>query len=132
MGPSGTAIVGKTRGQFGDASPIHFQKGPAVTAKIDLPPIPPALADVAMIDGPQCAAAGGISLSSWHELVRLKEAPQPVIRQPRYTRWRLSDIRAWLIERAAQQSVSTAAAVVAQATKASAKARAKRAAIATA
>lgn len=101
-----------------------------MTAKIDLPPVPPALADVALIDGPTCASAGGFSLSTWHELVRLKEAPQPVIRQPRFTRWRLEDVRAFLIDRAARQSDSAAAAVVSQARKASAKARAKRSAVA--
>ncbi len=70
--------------------------------KSDLPPVPPILADVAMIDGPTCAAAAGISISGWHDLVRTGAAPQPVIRRPRCTRWRLADVRAWLIERAAQ------------------------------
>ena len=89
----------------------------------DLPPIPQALADVAYIDGPTCAAAGSMSLSLWHEMVRLKQAPQPVIRQPRCTRWRLADVRAWLIERGAQQSPGAGAAVTEQARKASAEAR---------
>lgn len=95
-------------------------------SKTNLPDIPPALADVAMIDGPQCAAAGAMSLSAWHELVRLKKAPQPVIRQPRCTRWNLAHVRAWLIEREAQSDPSASAAVTALATKASAAARAKR------
>ena len=94
-----------------------------MTAKTDLPPIPAALADVAHIDGPTCAAAGGMSLSSWHELVRTEQAPQPVIRQPRCTRWQMSDIRQWLIERASQQVTATAEGVTARAKKASIAAR---------
>ncbi len=96
-----------------------------VTAKTDLPPVPPALADVALIDGPTCAAAGGISISTWHELVRVKDAPQPVMRAVRCTRWRLADVRAWLIERAAQATADDE--VIRRATKASAKAKALRA-----
>lgn len=94
-----------------------------MSAKTDLPPVPPALADVALIDGPTCAAAGGISLSTWHDLVRLRAAPQPVIRRTRCTRWRLADVRNWLIERAAQQAGGAAEEVTARATKASARAR---------
>jgi predicted DNA-binding transcriptional regulator AlpA len=101
-----------------------------VTAKTDLPPEPAVLADVAMIDGPTCAAAGGISISSWHELVREKRAPQPVIRAVRCTRWRLADVRAWLIERAAQgctaQGQDAARAARATAAVASQAARTKR------
>jgi predicted DNA-binding transcriptional regulator AlpA len=95
-----------------------------LTAKTDLPPIPPALADVALIDGPTCAAAAGISISSWHELVRTGAAPKPAIRQPRCTRWQLASVRAWLIERAAQAVPDGD--VIQRATRASAKARAKR------
>jgi len=88
---------------------------------------PPALADVALIDGPTAAAAGCMSLSSWHELVRKGEAPAPVIRQPRCTRYRLADVRAWLIERASRGSGPEAASrVAATASKASAAAQAKR------
>ena len=102
---------------------IQLRMRPTVTAKTDLPPIPAALADVAHIDGPTCAAAGGMSLSSWHELVRTEQAPQPVIRQSRCTRWRMSDIRQWLIERASQQVTATAEGVTARAKKASIAAR---------
>jgi predicted DNA-binding transcriptional regulator AlpA len=94
-------------------------------AKADLPPVPAALADVAFIDGPTCAAAGGMSLSSWHELVRIKEAPQPAIRQPRCTRWRLADVRAWLVARASRE-IDQSGAVIANARKASAASVAKR------
>ncbi len=100
-----------------------------MTSKTDLPPVPPALADVAFIDGPTCAAANGDSLSRWLERVRDGDAPQPKIRQPRYTRWLLSDIRAYLIERAAHAGEITnrADAVTANARQASAAAQAKRA-----
>jgi len=95
-----------------------------VTAKTDLPPVPAALADVALVAAPTCAAAGDISISTWHELVRTGEAPAPVIRQPRCTRWRLADVRAWLIERAAQPVHDHA--VIERATRASRAAQAKR------
>lgn len=58
--------------------------------------VPPGLDDVALIDGPACAAAAGCGLTRWHDLVRRGEAPQPAIRRPRFTRWRMSDLRAWL------------------------------------
>lgn len=104
--------------------------GPSVTAKTELPPIPATLADVAMIDGPTVAAAGGMSISQWLDLVRKNEAPQPVIRQPRFTRWRLSDVRAWLIQRAEQGNGAAAARLVEQSRKASRAAGSKRAALA--
>jgi predicted DNA-binding transcriptional regulator AlpA len=59
-------------------------------------PVPKGLEDVALIDGPACAAAAGCGLTRWHEMVRRGEAPGPVIRRPRFTRWRLADVRAWL------------------------------------
>ena len=92
-------------------------------AKTDLPPVPSALADVALIDGPTCAASAGMSISSWHELVRTKTAPQPVIRKPRCTRWRMAEVRAWLIEHPARQSAAVSASVMSTAKKASIKAR---------
>lgn len=105
-----------------------------MTAKTDLPPVPPALADVALIDGPTCAAAGGESISKFSDGVRRTEAgqlkpgevpyPQPVIRGNRCTRWRMADVRAWLIERAAQPQHDDA--VIDKATKASRAAQRKR------
>ena len=94
----------------------------------DLPTIPLALQDVALIDGATCAAAAGISISLFHELVRDKDAPQPAIRQVRCTRWRLADIRTWLIERAERGAadVTGAQRIRAHAAKASAAAAAKR------
>lgn len=103
-----------------------------MTTKTDLPPVPPALADVALVDGPTSAASAGESLSTFHDGVRRTARgelavgevpyPQPVIRRPRFTRWRLIDVRAWLIARAAQTSSDDD--VIRRATNASAKARA--------
>ena len=98
------------------------------TAQNDLPAIPNALTDVAMINAKTAAAAGSMSISQFLELVRIKDAPQPVIRQPRFTRWNLMAVRAWLIERASQHTADTRAAemVTARARKASDAAKAKR------
>lgn len=89
-------------------------------------PTPAALADVALIDGPSIAAAACISVSQWHDLVRVGDAPQPVIRAPRCTRWRLSDARAWLVEFARTGMAANGEAVIAKASKASAAALDKR------
>jgi hypothetical protein len=64
-----------------------------------LPQVPAALADVSFIAGPSAAAAAALSISQWHELVRSGEAPQPAFRSHRCTRWRLTDVRDWLIQR---------------------------------
>lgn len=58
--------------------------------------VPEALADVALIDGRSAAAAACTSYSQFLALVRKGAAPQPCIKQPRYTRWRSTDIRSWL------------------------------------
>ena len=91
--------------------------------------LPLGLADVALIDAATCAAAGDMSLSWWHEQVRAGRAPAPVIQQPRFTRWRLVDVRAYWIERAekAAADTQTSEMVKARATKASAAAQMKRA-----
>ena len=62
--------------------------------------LPPALADVAFIDSASITVAAAISKSTWLELVRTGKAPQPVIRGPRFTRWKLCEIRDWLRQRA--------------------------------
>jgi predicted DNA-binding transcriptional regulator AlpA len=87
---------------------------------------PPVLADVALIDGPTCAAGACISVSQWHELVKEGEAPPPAFRAPRCTRWRLADVRAWLVQRAERGNQAAAQHVVAQAQRASTAAKAKR------
>lgn len=84
--------------------PLLKHKGPQVTAKTELPRVPDALADAALIDGPTCAAVGRASVSWWHEEVRTGRAPQPAVRQARFTRWRLAEVRDFWIafaERAA-------------------------------
>lgn len=58
--------------------------------------VPDALADVALIDGPSIAAAARMSVSQFYDEVRAGRAPAPVIRQPRFSRWRVADARTWL------------------------------------
>lgn len=76
-------------------------------------PAPPELADLALIDAPRIAAAACIAMSTWLDLVRTGAAPQPVIRAPRCTRWRLADIREWLQQRAERGSTPAQRATVA-------------------
>ena len=88
-------------------------------------PLPADLADVALIDAPTCAAPGDMSLSWWYALVAAGRAPQPVVRMPRCTRWRLADVRAFWIAFAEKAAADTQAAeqVTARAKKASIMAR---------
>ena len=89
--------------------------------------IPPALADVALIDAKACAASASISVSSWYDVVRTGNAPQPVVRSPRCTRWRLADVRSWLSTLASQGIDDDAAQqVVTRASKAASASREKR------
>lgn len=101
-----------------------------MTAKTEIAPrqIHTGLVDVALIDAAACAAAGSMSVSWWHEEVRAGRAPKPAIQQPRCSRWRLAEVRAYWDRRAehAAADVQIAAEVVARATRASAAARAKR------
>ncbi len=92
-------------------------------------PTPDSLADIALIDAITCAAAGGMGASWWHDRVKSGDAPQPVIRQPRCTRWRLADVRAFWIARAEQSAGKdqTGELLTARATKASRAAVAARA-----
>ena len=95
-------------------------------------PTPEALADVALIDVTTAAAGGGMGRSWWHAEVAAQRAPQPVIREPRCTRWRLVDVIRFWRERAEQgpANASTAEALKARATKASRAAQVKRTAVA--
>lgn len=103
--------------------------GPIVTAKTDpkpaARPLPADVADVALIAADTCAAIGDVSVSWWHEEVRTDRAPKPVIQQPRFTRWRLADVRRFWAERAAQAAGDTEARerMAAKAKRASIKAR---------
>jgi predicted DNA-binding transcriptional regulator AlpA len=103
--------------------------GPEVTTKTYPKPaartLPASVADVALIAADTCAAIGEMSVSWWHDEVRTGEAPKPVIQQPRFTRWRLTDVRLFWQERADRGAADTEAAerMTARATKASIKAR---------
>ena len=103
--------------------------GPIVTAKTDpklaARPLPADVADVALIAADTCAGIGEMSVSWWHDEVRAGRAPKPVIQQPRFTRWRLADVRRFWVERAAQAAGDTEARerMAAKAKKASVKAR---------
>jgi hypothetical protein len=88
-------------------------------------PLPADLAAVALIDAPTCAAVGDMSVSWWHEAVRIGLAPAPAIRKPRCTRWRLQEVSAFWFNFAADAAADPEARerVTAQAKKASIKAR---------
>lgn len=88
--------------------------------------LPAALADVALIDARTCAAAGGMGISWWHARVAAGEAPKPAIQQPRMTRWRLADVRAFWAQRAQAESAEAGERLQAQAAQASAAATRKR------
>ena len=71
--------------------------------------LPADVADVALIASNTCAAIGEVSLSWWYEEVRAGRAPKPVIQQPRFTRWRLAEVRRFWAERAARAAADTGA-----------------------
>lgn len=91
--------------------------------------LPANLAVVALIDASTCAAVGAMSLSWWHEQVRIGNAPAPVMRKPRCTRWRASDVHSFWLQCAEESAAKSKVAeeVTARATKASVKAREKAA-----
>lgn len=95
--------------------------------KSDYPEIPTALADVALIDDTTCAAAAGMSVTYWRDLVAQGVAPQPAIQGPRFTRWRLADVRTFLIAFVANADPAAAELSASTAAKGLAGARAKRA-----
>ena len=80
------------------------------------------------MDMPQVSAAVCMSPSWVQNEVRSKRFPQPLRFGNRCTRWKSSDIRAWLIERAehAVSDSEASDALIAQATKASRAAQEKR------
>lgn len=92
-------------------------------------PAPPDLQDVALTDARSMAAAGCMSLSAFYDALAAGEVPPPVIRAPRCTRWRLTDAREWLRQRAERGSDPAEAAKVQRAARLGAEAAAaKRAA----
>src|SRR5574337_1383213 len=106
--------------------------GPQVSASNATRSFPSQLAvhaaDVVLIDAKACAALGSVSTTWWHESVRAGRAPQPVVRRTRCTRWRMVDVIKFWRDFAESGDAGTAAELVARATKASAVAKAKRAA----
>lgn len=104
----------------------HPTDAPLVHAAQPFTSVPAVLQDVALIDGPTCAAVGQVSLSTWHELVRTGEAPQPAIRGIRFTRWRLVDVRDYWRRRAEDGTPEAAERLMARSRKGSAEAQAKR------
>jgi hypothetical protein len=94
--------------------------------------LPAGVEDVALISGHSCAAIGAVSISWWLEEVRAGRAPRPAIQQPRFTRWRLLEVRAFWLERVAHADAAKAEALISNATAASAAAQRKRLAAAAA
>ena len=94
--------------------------------KVQLPPIPTALAEVALVDAATCAAPGGVSVSWWLERVRTGQAPAPAVRMPRCTRWRLEDVREFWRRFADQSAGDASAQMMETARKASAAAQRQR------
>jgi predicted DNA-binding transcriptional regulator AlpA len=66
--------------------------------------IPEPLHEHALVSAETAAATGEASLSTWYALVAAGNAPQPVIRRHRFTRWRLLDVLAYW-QRAAEEGV---------------------------
>jgi hypothetical protein len=87
--------------------------------------VPDSLADVALADAYTCAAVGDMGITWWLDKVASGEAPAPVIRQPRCTRWRIADVKNFYAQLASQK-LDKSPAMTAHAAKASKAARAKR------
>ncbi len=81
---------------------------------------------MALVDAETCATAGGMCVSWWHAKVRAGEAPQAAFRRPRCTRWRLSEVLEFWRNFGANDDPQVAVDLVANATRASGIARAKR------
>jgi predicted DNA-binding transcriptional regulator AlpA len=99
-----------------------------MTPKAQPAVVPASLEDVTLIDAPTAAKAAGISVSTWHNLVREKKAPQGARFGARCTRWKAGEVRAWIVKRwdDAQADDTAATVVTARAKKASAAAKVKR------
>jgi len=83
-----------------------------MTNETYLPHVHPALADVALINAQECAAAAGIKQTLWRKLVREGAAPPPVIVGNRKTLWRLRDVHSFLTIWPQQSDNATGRAVV--------------------
>lgn len=83
--------------------------------------LPQAMQEAALVSAETAAGAGEVAVSWWREQVAAGLAPQPVVRRPRFTRWRAVDVAAfWESFAAAGTSPSDEAAVRERATRASA------------
>ena len=89
--------------------------------------LPNSLHAVALVDAKVCAAIGGASVSWWFGQVAAGHAPEPAIRQPRFTRWRLQEVVAFWEKYATSPSETVAARTLEQAKRASMAAKRQRA-----
>ena len=92
------------------------------------PPLLEAHADVALSDINDVCGLIRMSASWIHGEVSAGRFPQPLRFGPRCTRWKIADVRQWLIDRAAQPQANATKLVIDRATKASRAAAAQRAA----
>lgn len=75
-----------------------------------LAPVPAAaVLDVVLISAKTAASLGEQGESTYLAAVQRGEAPQPVIRQPKFTRWRLQDVLAYW-KRRADEGISSGSA----------------------
>ena len=56
--------------------------------------VPASLEDVTLIDAPTAAKTAGVSVSTWHNLVRERKAPQGARFGTRCTRWKAGEVYA--------------------------------------
>lgn len=88
--------------------------------------LPKSLHAVALVDARVCAAIGGASVSWWFGQVAAGVAPEPAIRQPRFTRWRLQEVVAFWERFAEPRSDETSQTTIERAKRASSAAKRKR------
>ena len=118
----------KTRSKQPDLTPAAVAAGVEKKRRpTTRPPIPEAHADVALADIGDLVALTRMGRSWIHAAVRRGAFPAPAIREARCTRWRLADIRTWLIDRASTGTdPQVAEMLTARAKKAGDAARSKR------
>lgn len=69
--------------------------------------LPEELAGLALIDAATCALAGGMGSTRWYALVQSGQAPKPAVSQPRFVRWRVADVAAYLERLASDPSIDS-------------------------
>lgn len=65
------------------------------------------LADLSLMSAAACAAAGAMSISQWNAEVSEGRAPAPAVQKPRFTRWRVCDVKKYLLDLAERDPVVT-------------------------